>query len=116
MAGLSGPYGLRSSTSLFTAQLMSTRFRMLFCFFSRPVKHVLNPITEPSKGDDVGERGRVVVLVTHKPLLSLQAGEQPGRSWAPGNSQSLKRDCLDRQWCLPALNPCSKREQRIGRV
>lgn len=43
----------------------------------------------PSKGDDVDEWECVVVVMTYKPPLRLQAGEQPARpglARAPGNS------------------------------
>lgn len=67
----------------------------------------------PSEVDHVGIWECVVALVTCKPRVGLLATTiHPGLVRAPGSSQSLVRDCLDRQWCLPAFNPCSEREHR----
>lgn len=91
------------------SQRRSCKHALVRCsFFFRPCK-TSQIQSSPSKGDDVDEWECVLVVVTYKPPLRLQPASQSGRSRAPGNG--LKRDCLDRQWCLPGFNPRSKREQ-----
>lgn len=60
-----------------------------FFFLSSPVKHVLNLITSPSEGDSVDEWECVVVVMTYKPLLRLQAGDGAGRA-RPGHQEAAR--------------------------
>lgn len=72
-----------------SAALVNTLQFVLFFFLSSPVKHVLNLITSPSEGDSVDEWECVVVVMTYKPLLRLQAGDGAGRA-RPGHQEAAR--------------------------